>query len=91
MRKDPEALAAGKLQELPAKKGGYHGNMTDAVLYGWRECRGYLEEPEPTDDPEWGPLAGIERRPPTEWQKRVLAEQKRALGRDPLDALLGLE
>jgi hypothetical protein len=82
VRKDPEALAnGGKLQELPASKGGFHGNMTDAVLYGWRECRAYFEDQPPDRDPNW--------QEPTELMKRALAEQKRAAGRDPLDALLG--
>ena len=83
VRKDPEALAnGGRLQELPASKGGFHGNMTDAVLYGWRECRAYMEELAPERPPEW--------REPTELMKRALAEQKRGAGKDPLDRLLGV-
>ena len=51
VRKDPEALSnGGKLQELPASKGGFHGNMTDAVLYGWRECRAYFETLPPVEE-----------------------------------------
>ena len=83
VRKDPEALAnGGKLQELPASKGGFHGNMTDAVLYGWRECRAYFETIPPDRDPAW--------QEPTEHMKRVLAEQKRGEGRDPLNTILGV-
>jgi hypothetical protein len=81
VRKDPEGLADGKLQELPAKKGGYHGNMTDAVLYGWRECQAYFEQELPERP------AGY--REPSEYVKRALAEQKRNAGRDPLDVALG--
>lgn len=84
VKKDFEALAnGGKLQELSPKKGGFHGNATDGVLYGWRECRAWMEEL-PPERP-----AGYQE--PTELMKRALAEQKRAAGRDPMEAMLGLD
>jgi hypothetical protein len=45
VRKDPEGLMRDLLQELPRKKGGYHSDICDAVLYGWRAARHYLYEP----------------------------------------------
>jgi len=82
VKKDFEALAnGGKLQELPPRKGGFHGNATDGVLYGWRECRAWMEQL-PPERPEG-------YREPTETMKRALAEQKRANGKDPLDLLMG--
>jgi len=74
VRKDMEALRDGKLQELPASKGGYHGNMTDAVLYGWRACHAFLEKPVAEPDPQY--------KKPTEWQQKVLAAQRRERRRD---------
>lgn len=86
VRKDPEAMAnGGKLQELPASKGGFHGNMTDAVLYGWRECRAYFEtllEPAfvgPTQPQAPNTIA------------KALAEQKKQSRRNPLDVIMGFD
>lgn len=45
VRKDPEGLMRDVLQELPRKKGGYHSDICDAVLYAWRAARNYLYEP----------------------------------------------
>lgn len=50
VRRDPDVLAAtGKLVELRAKAGGYHSDICDAVLYGWRWCRHHLEEAAPVE------------------------------------------
>lgn len=46
VRRDPAALARGLLQELPSGRGGYHSDICDAVLYAWRWCWHYLEQPE---------------------------------------------
>lgn len=51
VRKDPAALATGQLAELPAAKGGYHSDMTDAVLYGWRAAYGWAERDAPPPPP----------------------------------------
>lgn len=75
VRKDPEGLAQGKLQELPAKKGGYHGNMTDAALYGWRRCWAFLEK-----EPEVVPNAPV--IPPLPEYTRKLVEQERRRQRE---------
>lgn len=81
VHKDFEALAnGGKLQELPPSKGGYHGNATDGVLYGWRECRAYQETELPPKPEGY--------REPSDLQKRLLAEQKRASRMDPIEAAL---
>ncbi len=69
VRKDPDALARGKLQELGPHDGGYHGNMTDASLYAWRKCWAHLEKIPEDKPPEY--------QEPTELTKRLLAEQKR--------------
>ncbi len=49
VRKDPEAWARGELKELDASKGGFHSDICDAVLYGWRACRAYFETPPKTE------------------------------------------
>jgi hypothetical protein len=50
VRRDPDVLAStGKLVELRAKSGGYHSDICDAVLYGWRWCRHHLEEDAPLE------------------------------------------
>lgn len=36
-----------KNPEKPKVSNVYHSDITDAVLYGWRECRHYLAEPDP--------------------------------------------
>lgn len=36
----PRALAAGRIEE---RAGGYHSDITDAVLYAWRRARHYAE------------------------------------------------
>lgn len=83
VRKDPEGLAEGKLQELSAKKGGYHGNMTDAVLYGWRECKAFFEEIPEDRPPEY--------RPPSALMLEIIAQQRRDKRRDPLGSMLGFD
>lgn len=45
VRKDPKGLMQDVLRELPRKDGGYHSDICDAVLYGWRAARHYLYEP----------------------------------------------
>lgn len=47
VRKDPKALAEGKLQELKTKDGGWHSDICDAVLYGWRAAMHWVEKPAP--------------------------------------------
>lgn len=47
VRKDPKALANGKLQELPTGQGGWHSDICDAVLYGWRAAMHWVEQPAP--------------------------------------------
>lgn len=37
--------------EKPKVSDVYHSDITDAVLYGWRECRHYLAEPDPIKHP----------------------------------------
>lgn len=78
VRKDPEALMRNVLQELPAGKGGYHSDICDAALYGWREAYNFLERAAPPP-------------PPTEEHviERIFREQHRS--RDPLEALLGID
>jgi hypothetical protein len=84
VRKDFTALATtGKLQELSPNKGGYHGNMTDVCLYGWRECKAYFETQHPAAIVGPKPL----QRPDIVGQ--AMAEQRRRAGRDPLDSALG--
>jgi hypothetical protein len=83
VRKDPEALVEGKLQELPAKKGGYHGNMTDAVLYGWRECNAFWEQ-EPPERP-------VGYQEPSDHIKQVIVEQRREQYRDPEAVAFGFD
>jgi hypothetical protein len=61
VRKDPEGLMRDILQELPRKKGGYHSDICDAVLYGWRAARHYLFEP-PEKKPEVPPADEMEQR-----------------------------
>lgn len=76
VRKDFDAMAreGGKLQELPTGKGGYHSDICDAVLYGWRACYGWAERPK---KPE--PKTDAERQ--DAWEKaessRLEAAQKR--------------
>jgi len=42
VEKDPEAWKIGQLKE---RKGGYHGDNSDAFLYAWREALHWLEQP----------------------------------------------
>jgi hypothetical protein len=51
VRKDPDALVRGVLQELPASKGGYHSDICDAALYGWRAANHFREESAPSPPP----------------------------------------
>ena len=81
VRKDPKAAMDGKLQELTRAAGGFHGNMTDAVLYGWRECKAFFERPETAKDPLY--VA------PNPTLAAAIAEQRRNAHRDPLDAFFG--
>jgi hypothetical protein len=86
VRKDFAAMAAsGKLAELPVGKGGYHGNMTDVALYGWRECQAYIEQ-EPR-----APLIGPIQPQAPDIIGRALAAQRKQARRNPLDRLLGFE
>jgi hypothetical protein len=69
------AREGGKLQELPASKGGFHSDICDAVLYGWRACYGWAERapsPPPTEiqvvDEWWKKEErAIEQRNSSEW------------------------
>jgi Terminase-like family. len=83
VRKDFAALAQGKLRELSPNKGGFHGNMTDVALYGWRECQAFMEIEAPAHPPGY-----VE---PSEYMLKALAEQKRMKGRDPLGIALGFD
>jgi phage terminase large subunit-like protein len=84
VHKDFAALAnGGKLQELPASKGGFHGNATDGVLYGWRECKAFWEKDEPARPPGY--------EPPSEHIQDVLEQQRREQYMDPEAAALGYE
>jgi hypothetical protein len=79
VRKDPEALARNVLQELPAKKGGYHSDICDGALYGWREAYHWLEQAAPAP-------------PANEHQatlERLYAAQHRVS--DPLAQMLGMD
>jgi hypothetical protein len=78
VRKDPEGLMRGLLQELPVHKGGYHSDITDAALYGWREAYHWLERAAPPPPPREEHII-----------ERIWREQNRS--RDPLEALLGLD
>lgn len=51
VRKDPDALVRDVLQELPAKKGGFHSDICDAALYGWRAAHHFLEGEAPAPPP----------------------------------------
>lgn len=78
VRKDPDALVRGVLQELPASKGGFHSDACDMGLYGWRAAQHYLESAPPPDQ--------------TYEQSYVakLALQERArTAQDPLESFLG--
>ncbi len=83
VRKDFAALAQGQLRELPTSKGGFHGNATDVALYGWRECRAFMEQEQEEHPPGY--------REPSDHLKAVMAEQRRTKGRDPLGVALGFE
>lgn len=61
VRKDPDALVRDVLQELPAKKGGYHSDICDAALYGWRAAGHFREPPAPP--------------PPLPEEDKILAER----------------
>lgn len=80
VRKDPEGLMRNVLQELPVSKGGYHSDITDAALYGWREAYHWLETAEAPPPPPEAPGQLLER---------LYREQR--LHADPLEALLGLD
>jgi len=88
VRKDFDAMAreGGKLQELSAKKGGFHSDICDAVLYGWRACYGWAER-----IPE-AKATGIERELQRldEWERseglRIEAAQRRGWLDDTDDA-----
>lgn len=47
VQKDPKALAHGEFKELHAKDGGYHSDICDAALYGWRAALAYAEDDAP--------------------------------------------
>jgi hypothetical protein len=65
VQKDPKALAQGEFKELHAKDGGYHSDICDAALYGWRAALAYLEDETPAPPP------------PTAQQKLDAAKAKR--------------
>lgn len=73
VRKDPDSLARGKLEELSANKGGYHSDICDAALYGWRAAAHFREEPKPPPPPplpdqlEAQRLAKVQRDGQVEW------------------------
>lgn len=50
--KDPVALMRGLLQERPVANGGYHSDIVDAVLYGWRAALHFRQQPAPAPVPE---------------------------------------
>jgi hypothetical protein len=76
VRKDPAALVRGLLQELSANQGGYHSDILDGALYGWREAYHFLE-----NEVEEGPPPP----PNQEHLERILAEQQRAEALSPLE------
>jgi hypothetical protein len=77
VQKDPKALAHGEFKELHAKDGGYHSDICDAALYGWRAALAYLEDdrpkpPPPTDQQKLDTvktkrMARIKKRQTTDW------------------------
>ena len=47
VQKDPKALVNGEFKELHTKDGGYHSDICDAALYGWRAALAYAEDDAP--------------------------------------------
>lgn len=72
---DQDAKAIGEMKIAE----DYHSDITDAVLYAFWCCYGYLAKPKPPPPPK-EEVATIER---------IWREQNRS--RDPLEALLGLD
>jgi hypothetical protein len=45
VQRDPKKLMQDQLAELPREKGGFHSDICDAVLYGWRAAMHWAEKP----------------------------------------------
>jgi hypothetical protein len=71
---DQDARATGTLKIAE----DYHSDITDAVLYAFRACLGYLTTPEPT--PQSHEAAYV---------ARLAAQDRASAHRDPMEAFLG--
>ncbi len=80
VRRDPEALQRGLLQELATGQGGFHSDICDGALYGWREAYHWLEKPAAKPAADEGEAL----------RRRLMLEQRRGR-RDPLAAALGFD
>ncbi len=79
VRLDLDQLARGVLAE---DRRGYHSDITDAVLYAWRECRAYRETEAPPPPPttvqrEQRDLERALRAPPKPWHGLVKGKASR--------------
>jgi hypothetical protein len=70
VQKDPKALLNGELREKPKGAGGYHSDICDAVLYGWRAALHFLEEPAPPPPTTQQKLDAWEREEADRIEKR---------------------
>lgn len=82
VQKCPKALVHGELKERSRADGGYHSDVLDAVLYGWRGAIAYLEQDPPAPEPDRGEAI---RRAIIERNMR----QQAAEDEDPFAAALG--
>lgn len=78
VQRDPEALAKGLLQEKPTWKGGFHSDIADAVLYGWRCAMHFIDEPQPAQ------LTETQRMEAAEAEEARLVEEAQLAHREAL-------
>lgn len=88
VQKDPKALLRGVLQEKPKGEGGFHSDVCDAVLYGWRAALHFFEEPATEKPKEQAEARATEA---AQLVERLRDQAERDRHRDPVAAALGFD